>query len=59
MRATGQIRRLDDLGRIVIPKSVRDALNIENTYIGKPYEIFYTDEGEIILKPVKLDEHEV
>lgn len=47
-RATGIVRRVDDLGRIIIPKEVRKSMNIED---GDPLEIFTTYEGEIILKP--------
>ena len=48
MRATGVVRRLDDLGRIVIPKEIRRNLNLRE---GDPLEIFTTGEGEIIFKP--------
>ena len=48
MRATGIVRRVDDLGRIVIPKEVRRSLGIKE---GDPLELFTTREGEIIFKP--------
>jgi stage V sporulation protein T len=52
MKATGIIRRIDDLGRVVIPKEVRRSLGIKE---GDPMEIFTTREGEIILKPYQED----
>ncbi len=47
MKATGIVRRIDDLGRIVIPKEIRRTLRIRE---GDPLEIFTDKEGEIILK---------
>ena len=47
MKATGVIRRLDDLGRIVIPKEIRRTFRIRE---GDPMEIFTNRNGEIILK---------
>jgi AbrB family transcriptional regulator (stage V sporulation protein T) len=47
VRATGIVRRIDDLGRIVIPKEIRRTLRIRET---DPLEIFTDKEGEIILK---------
>ena len=47
MKATGVVRRIDDLGRIVIPKEIRKTLRIRE---GDPLEIFTDKEGEIILK---------
>ena len=47
MRATGIVRRIDDLGRIVVPKELRRNLRIRE---GDPIEIFTGKEGEIILK---------
>lgn len=47
MKATGVVRRIDDLGRIVIPKEIRRTLHIKE---GDPLEIFTDKEGEIILK---------
>ncbi len=47
MKATGIVRRIDDLGRVVIPKEIRRTLRIRE---GEPLEIFTDHEGEIILK---------
>ncbi|MEW6727049.1 stage V sporulation T C-terminal domain-containing protein [Desulforudis sp. 1088] len=47
MKATGVVRRMDDLGRIVIPKEVRRTLRIKD---GDPLEIFTDRDGEIIFK---------
>ena len=47
MKATGIVRRIDDLGRIVIPKEIRRTLHIRES---DPLEIFTDKEGEIILK---------
>ncbi len=47
MRATGIVRRIDDLGRIVIPKEIRRTLRIRET---DPLEIFTDKEGQVILK---------
>ena len=47
MKATGVVRRIDDLGRIVIPKEIRKTLRIKE---GDPLEIFTDREGGIILK---------
>lgn len=47
MRATGIVRRIDDLGRVVIPKEIRRTLRIRE---GDPLEIFTDREGGVILK---------
>ena len=47
MKATGIVRRIDDLGRVVIPKEIRRNMKIRE---GDPLEIFVDREGEIILK---------
>lgn len=47
MKATGIVRRIDDLGRVVVPKDIRRTLRIRE---GDPLEIFTDREGEIILK---------
>lgn len=47
MKATGIVRKIDDLGRVVIPKEIRKTLRIRE---GDPLEIFIEKTGEIILK---------
>ncbi|MCD8154622.1 MAG: stage V sporulation protein T [Clostridiales bacterium] len=47
MKATGIVRRIDDLGRVVIPKEIRRTLRIKE---GTPLEIYTDREGEVILK---------
>ena len=47
MKATGFVRRIDDLGRVVIPKEVRRILNIRE---GDPLEV-YVDSNMVILTP--------
>ncbi|OZS78924.1 stage V sporulation protein T [Tetzosporium hominis] len=47
MKATGIVRRIDDLGRVMIPKEIRRTMRIRE---GDPLEIFTDREGEIILK---------
>ena len=47
MKATGIVRRIDDLGRVVIPKEIRKTLRIRE---GTPMEIFTDRQGELILK---------
>lgn len=47
MKATGIVRRIDELGRVVIPKEIRRTLRIRE---GDPLEIFTDREGEVILK---------
>ncbi|MBQ7667916.1 MAG: stage V sporulation protein T [Clostridia bacterium] len=47
MKATGIVRRIDDLGRVVIPKEIRKTLRIRE---GDPLEIFTDKDGEVILK---------
>ena len=47
MKATGIVRRIDDLGRVVIPKEIRRNLRIRE---GDPLEIFVDRGGEVILK---------
>ena len=53
MRATGVIRRLDEFGRIVIPKEIRQAAFGTWDTNGKPMEVYYETDGTIILKPIK------
>lgn len=47
MKATGIVRRIDDLGRIVIPKEIRRTMRIRE---GDPLEIFTDRDGEVIFK---------
>lgn len=47
MKATGIVRRIDELGRIVVPKEIRRTLRIRE---GDPLEVYTDREGEIILK---------
>lgn len=47
MKATGIVRRIDDLGRVVIPKEIRRTLRIRE---GDPLEIFTDKDGGVILK---------
>lgn len=47
MKATGIVRRIDDLGRVVVPKEIRRTLRIRE---GDPLEIFTDRQGEVILK---------
>lgn len=47
MKATGIVRRIDELGRIVVPKEIRRTMRIRE---GDPLEIFTNSEGTIILK---------
>ena len=49
MKATGIVRRIDDLGRVVIPKEIRRTLRIRE---GDPLEIFTDREGGVILNLV-------
>lgn len=52
MKATGIVRRVDELGRIVIPKEIRKTLRIKE---GDPLEIFIDNDG-LMLKPYR-EEH--
>ena len=47
MKATGVVRRIDELGRIVIPKEIRRTLKIKE---GTPLEIYSGENGELLLK---------
>lgn len=56
MRATGIVRRIDDLGRVVIPKEIRRTLRIKE---GDPLELFTTKEGEVVFKKYQpFEEHD-
>lgn len=47
MKATGIVRRVDDLGRVVIPKEIRRACNIRE---GDPLEIFIDEDGGVVFR---------
>ena len=47
MKATGIVRRIDELGRIVIPKEIRRTLRLRE---GDPVEIYTGENGEIVLR---------
>lgn len=47
MKATGIVRRIDDLGRVVIPKEIRRTMRIRE---GDPLEIYTARDGEVIFK---------
>ena len=47
MKATGIVRRIDDLGRVVVPKEIRRTLRIRE---GDPLEIFTEKDGSVVLK---------
>lgn len=47
MKATGIVRRIDDLGRVVIPKEIRRTMRIHE---GAPLEIYTGKDGEVIFK---------
>lgn len=54
MIATGIIRRIDELGRIAIPKEIRRKLKVTES---NPFEIFITKDGEIVLKPYRPQQY--
>ena len=49
MKATGIVRRIDDLGRVVIPKEIRRTLRIRE---GDPLEIFTNTDGGVIFRKI-------
>ena len=51
MTSTGIVRRIDDLGRIVIPKVIRKEVNITE---GEPMELYIMEDGSILLKKYKI-----
>ena len=52
MKATGIIRRIDDLGRVVIPKEVRRSMGIKEN---DPFEIYINTEGGVVFVPCRSD----
>lgn len=53
MKATGIVRRIDDLGRIVIPKEVRRKIYGKSDVEGQPMEFFLEKDDTIVLKPYR------
>ena len=51
MKATGIVRRIDDLGRVVIPKEIRRTMRIRE---GDPLEIYTDKDGGVIFKKYSL-----
>ena len=51
LQATGIVRKLDGLGRLVIPMELRKVLKISKS---DPLEIFTTDDGAIVVRPYRL-----
>jgi len=51
MKATGIVRRIDDLGRVVIPKEIRRTMRIRE---GDPLEIYTSRDGEVIFKKYSM-----
>ncbi|MEA4911102.1 MAG: stage V sporulation T C-terminal domain-containing protein [Oscillospiraceae bacterium] len=51
MRATGIVRKIDNLGRVVIPKEIRSTMHIRE---GEPLEIFTDGEGDVIFRKYSL-----
>ena len=47
MKATGIVRRIDDLGRVVIPKEIRRTMRVRE---GDPLEIFLNEDGEVVFR---------
>lgn len=55
MRATGIIRRIDDLGRVVVPKEIRKSLNIQD---GDPLEVYtLPEENAVVFKKYERVPH--
>jgi AbrB family transcriptional regulator (stage V sporulation protein T) len=52
MAATGIIRRIDDLGRVVIPKEVRCSMGIKEN---DPFEVYISAEGGVVFIPYRPD----
>ena len=51
MTSTRIVRRVDDLGRIVIPKAIRKQVNITE---GEPMELYIMEDGSILFKKYKI-----
>ena len=55
MNSTGLVRRIDDLGRVVIPRTVRMALGINE---GDPLEIFINEDGSVTFKRYPIEDED-
>lgn len=55
MKAVGVVRKIDELGRIVIPKEIRDTNKWD---VGTPMEVFVTDDGAVVFREYKALEEE-
>lgn len=51
MKATGIVRRIDDLGRVIIPKEIRRSLKIRE---GDPFEIYLDEDGGVVFRKYSL-----
>lgn len=56
MKITGIIRRMDDLGRIVIPKEVRKILKID---VGEPLEVFFDEKEKMVCFQKYIDNNNI
>ena len=56
MKATGMVRRVDDLGRIAIPKEVRRSLHIRE---GEPMEVFIDEGGGVVFRKYNALEEDI
>lgn len=52
MKSTGIVRRIDDLGRVVIPKEIRRSMHIKE---GDPLELYVSGKGEVVFKKYSPD----
>lgn len=55
MKATGIVRRIDDLGRVVIPKDIRRTAHLRE---GDPLEIFLDDQNGVVFRKYSPTQHE-
>lgn len=55
IKAIGIVRRIDDLGRVVIPKEIRD---VQDMPVGTPVEFFVAEEGLVIRKYQTMEEEQ-
>lgn len=52
LKSTGIVRRVDDLGRVVVPRQLRHTLGIQN---GDPIEYLVSEDGDIIIRKYDPD----